>query len=74
MGKQLIVKFGLLFILLFAINCREKEAPPYSIGADISFIPQMEARGGTTYMILQLNTKSLCVFVNMVPIKTISKL
>jgi len=40
MGKQLIVKFGLLFVLLFAISCSEKVAPPYIISADFSFIPQ----------------------------------
>lgn len=54
------MKFGLLFILLFAINCREKEAPPYSIGADISFIPQMEARGGTTYTDINGEIKDIC--------------
>jgi arabinogalactan endo-1,4-beta-galactosidase len=45
MGKQLKLSFGLLISLLFAISCTEKIAPSFSIGADISFIPQNEARG-----------------------------
>jgi arabinogalactan endo-1,4-beta-galactosidase len=45
MGKQLILNIGLLITLLFAISCTEKNAPSFSIGADISFIPQNEARG-----------------------------
>lgn len=59
-GKQLILSFVLLFILLFAISCSEKVAPPYSIGADISFIPQMEARGGTPYTDTEGEIKDIC--------------
>lgn len=35
---------GLLSLILMFISC-ESKAPPYVIGADISFVPQNEARG-----------------------------
>ena len=49
-SKKIIQSFGLLcLILLVLTNCQNKSAPPFSIGADISFVPQNEARRGVTY-------------------------
>src|SRR5690606_10558533 len=40
----------LLWVFAFAFsNCKQSSPPPHSIGADISFIPQMEAGGSTFY-------------------------
>lgn len=59
-GKQLILSLGLLFTLLFALSCMGKVAPPFSIGADISFVPQNEARGGTIYTDVNGEKKDIC--------------
>src|SRR3989337_1534310 len=43
------VNITLLLVIGFAFTNCEKGAPPHSIGADISFVPQIEARGSSFY-------------------------
>lgn len=42
-------RIGFLLIVLMAISCQKQDASPFVIGADISFVPQMEARGSVYY-------------------------
>ncbi len=67
--KQLLIPgFTLLIILLFFGGCQKKltshsaskVAALYCIGADISFIPQNEARRGNTYTDTDGKTKDIC--------------
>src|SRR5690606_26220370 len=46
--KQQIQYFGFLLMVLMALSCQKKDAPPFVFGADISFVPQEEA-GGRIY-------------------------
>lgn len=60
-SKKIIQSFGLLcLILLVLTNCQNKSAPPFSIGADISFVPQNEARRGVTYTDVNGEAKGIC--------------
>ena len=60
-SKRIIPSFGLLcLILLILTNCQNKSAPPFSIGADISFVPQNEARRGVTYTDVNGEVKEIC--------------
>lgn len=60
-SKKIIQSFGLLcLILLVLTNCQNKSAPPFSIGADISFVPQNEARRGVTYTDVNGEAKEIC--------------
>lgn len=60
-SKRIIQSFGLLcLILLVLTNCQNKSAPPFSIGADISFVPQNEARRGVTYTDVNGEAKEIC--------------
>jgi arabinogalactan endo-1,4-beta-galactosidase len=43
------VNITLLLLIGFAFSKCEKSEPPHSIGADISFVPQIEARGSFFY-------------------------
>jgi arabinogalactan endo-1,4-beta-galactosidase len=59
MGKQLF-SLCLLLALIASANCSEKKKLSFSIGADISFVPQTEARGGTTYSDTKGEMKDIC--------------
>ncbi|MDO3695561.1 glycosyl hydrolase 53 family protein [Wenyingzhuangia sp. chi5] len=49
----------LLLSILMLSNCKEKKAAPFVIGADISFVPQNEARRGSTYKDINGNKKDV---------------
>lgn len=58
--KQTLLLMGLMAIGLLATCCQKNGAPPYSIGADISFIPQNEARWGASYTDVDGSKKDIC--------------
>ena len=59
--KQLTLSFGFLIVLfIITSSCQNKVAPPFIIGADISFVPQNEARGGGSYTDVNGDEKAIC--------------
>jgi|LSQX01.3.fsa_nt_gb arabinogalactan endo-1,4-beta-galactosidase len=60
-SKRAILRIGLFCLTLFVLtNCQEKSAAPFSIGADISFVPQNEARRGAIYTDFNGEEKDIC--------------
>ncbi|NLO01109.1 MAG: hypothetical protein GX126_02165 [Bacteroidales bacterium] len=58
--KHLTLCLGFLLVLfLMSTSCQKKVAPPFIIGADISFVPQGEARGGS-YTDVTGEEKDIC--------------
>jgi arabinogalactan endo-1,4-beta-galactosidase len=53
----------LLIIALFALSFQTQGAAPFVIGADISFVPQNEARGGSVYIDVQGEQKDICAIM-----------
>jgi arabinogalactan endo-1,4-beta-galactosidase len=60
--KQLLIQSMAIFLVLISVAaiCRENTALPFSIGADISFVSQNEARWKASYKDVDGTQKDIC--------------
>lgn len=58
--KNSLFMLCILFVSWIVTSCQQQKAAPFSIGADISFVPQTEARRGNEYTDVDGSKKDIC--------------